>query len=128
LRWRRNSLWLLRDRRRRGNLLIITRLALWLPDRRVRLHRRRRGNVGLGDGRLTDGRARRAALKRPQAILELPVAVLQFLILSGELPQLILKLLNSHFRVDVIGLRQRLRGQRQHGGDGRRARKLMKSG
>jgi hypothetical protein len=78
---------------------------MWLPERRIRLDRRRRGHVGLGDGRLTDGGAWRPTLKRPQALLELPVAVLQFLVLAGELPQLIFELLNSHFRVDVVGLR-----------------------
>ena len=61
--------------------------------------------LGWATAGLTDGGARRAALERPQAIFELPVAVLQLLILAGELPQLILELLNSHFRVDVIGLR-----------------------
>jgi hypothetical protein len=80
----------------------------------------------LGDGGLTAGGGWRAALKRPQAVFELPVAVLQLLILAGELPQLILKLLNSHFR--IIGLRRYLRGQRQHRGDGRGARNSMKSG
>ena len=64
------------------------------------------GDVRLGDGRLTAGRALCAALKQPQAIFELPVAILQFLILAGELPQLVLKLLNPHFRVDIIGLRE----------------------
>jgi hypothetical protein len=104
-----------------------------LPIARRELHRRRPRNIGLrdtglGDIRLRDtwlgharlgqtwlgnagrstGRGLRAALECPQAVLELPVAVLQFLVLAGELPQLILKLLNPHFRVDSIGLRQSL--------------------
>jgi hypothetical protein len=105
-RWR--CLWFLDDRCRSGNLLVVTRLGLWLPERRIRLYRRRRGDAGLTDGRLTAGGGLRAALKQLQAIFELPVAVLQLLILAGELPQLIFKLLNSQFRVDIIGLRERL--------------------
>ncbi len=98
-------MWLLNDRRRSGNLRLITRLGLRLPEGRTRLHRGSRGDVGLGDGGLTHGGALRAALEQPQALFELPVAVLQLLILAGELPQLILKLLNSHFRVGIVGLR-----------------------
>ena len=100
----RHSLRFLHDRRRRGNLLIITRLDLWLSKGRIRLHRRSRRDVGLGDRGLTAGSYLRAALKQPQAIFELPVAILQLLILAGELPQLILKLLNPHFRVETFGL------------------------
>ena len=48
----------------------------------------------------------RAALQQPQAVLELPVAVLQFLVLAGELPQLIFQLLDPHFRIAIVGLRQ----------------------
>jgi hypothetical protein len=48
------------------------------------------------------------ALQRLQALLKLPVAVLQFLVLAGELPQLILKLLDAHFRIDGTGLRNGL--------------------
>ena len=70
----------------------------------------------------------RAALQRPQALLELPVAVLQFLVLAGELPQLILELLDAHFRVGIVGLRQHLRRQRQHRGDRHGAGSSMKSG
>jgi hypothetical protein len=85
-----------------------------LPKRRCRLHRGSRRDPRLDDGWLACGSAWRAALKRPQALLELPVAVLQFLVLAGELPQMILKLLDSHFRVDVTGLREGPRTQRQH--------------
>jgi hypothetical protein len=62
-------------------------------------------DVGLDYGGLSARSALHAPLKHPQALFELPVAVLQLLILAGELPQLILKPLNSHFRVGVIGLR-----------------------
>ena len=50
----------------------------------------------------------RTALQRLQPLFELPVAVLQLLVLAGELPQLILKLLDAHFRVDGVGLRKSL--------------------
>jgi len=46
----------------------------------------------------------RAALQRPQPLLELPVAVLQFLVLAGELAQPILELLDSQLRIGIIGL------------------------
>jgi hypothetical protein len=104
----RHSRWFLDDRGRGGNLLVITRLGLWLPKRRIGLHRRSRRDVGLAEHGLTAGSGLRAALKQPQAIFELPVAILQLLILAGELPQLILKLLNPHFRV-AVGLREGLR-------------------
>jgi hypothetical protein len=77
---------------------------------------------------LTAGYGLRAALKQPQTLFELPVAVLQLLILASELPQLILELLNPHFRVDILGLREGMRTKRQHRGDGRSARNSMKSG
>jgi hypothetical protein len=110
----RRYLRVLDDGRRSGNLLVVTRLNLRRPVRRIRLDRGNCGNVGLGDGGLSAGRGLRAALKRPQALFELPVAVLQLLILAGELPQLILKLLDPHFRVGILGLRERLRAKRQH--------------
>jgi hypothetical protein len=93
---------LLNDRRRSGNLLVVTRL--WLPIGRTRLHRRCRSDAGLGNRGLTAGGALRAALKHSQAIFQLPVAVLQLLVLAGELPQLILKLLDPHFGIAIIGL------------------------
>src|ERR1700730_636640 len=63
----RHSGWLLHDRRRRGNLRVITRLWLWLPIGRTRLHRRRGGDIGLGRGRVAAGADLRAAPKLPQA-------------------------------------------------------------
>jgi hypothetical protein len=103
-RWRA---WRFLDDWRWGsNLLVVPRL--WLPIGRIRL-RRYRGDVGLDGGGLTAGSGLRASLKHPQAIFELAVTVLQLFILAGELPQLILKLLNPHFRIDVVGLRVRLR-------------------
>src|ERR1019366_2077317 len=50
-RW--GCLWFLDDRCRSGNLLVVTRLGLWLPERRIRLYRRRRGGAGLSDGRVS---------------------------------------------------------------------------
>jgi hypothetical protein len=51
----------------------------------------------------------RTALKHPQALFELPVAILQFLVLPGELPQLIFELLDPRLRIDIVGLRERRR-------------------
>jgi hypothetical protein len=82
--------------------------------------RRDRRDVGLGGGRL----ARWPRTELPEAVFELPVAVLQLLILTGELPQLVLKLLDADFRIDVVGLlSDRLRGGREHRGHHGRARK-----
>ena len=102
---RRHSRFL-NDRRRSGDLRIIAGLGRRLPIGRIRLHRRHGGDIGLGDGRRSAGSALGAALKQLQAVFELPVAILQFFILAGELPQLILKLLNPGFRVDILGLGQ----------------------
>jgi hypothetical protein len=104
----RHSCRFLDDRGRSGDLRLIARLGLRLPKRRIRLQRGSGCNTGLSHGSLTGAGAGRAALKRPQAVLELPVAVLQLFILAGELPQLILKLLDPHFRIDIIGLREGL--------------------
>jgi hypothetical protein len=101
----RCSRWFLDDRRRSGNLGLIARLGLRLPIGRAGLPRRNRGDAGRDGGRLGAGSCLRATPKQLQALLELPVAVLQLLVLAGELPQLILKLLNSHFRIDIAGLR-----------------------
>ena len=100
----------LNDRGRSGDLRLVTGLRLRLP--RGRLHRRSGGDAGLHHGRLTCGgltgrNTRCATLKRPQALLKLPVAVLQLFVLAGELPQLIFELLDAHFRVDLTGLRER---------------------
>ena len=95
----------LHDRRRRGDLLLrIARLLIV----RGELHRRRGGDAGLGDRGRSAGGGLRTTLQRLQALFELPVAVLQLLVLAGELPQLILKLLDTHFRIDGVGLRKSL--------------------
>ena len=136
---------LLHDRGWRGDLRLIGRRpALWmglragriggLPLRRVRLalgrillRRGCGGDIGLGlTGRL------RAALQHPQPVFELPVAVLQFLVLAGELPQLIRKLLDPRFRIvghlRQSGRRQRCRNQSQKRGERRGTGQLMKAG
>jgi hypothetical protein len=51
----------------------------------------------------------RTALKHPQTLFELPVAILQFLVLAGELPQLIFELLDPDLRIDLVGLREHRR-------------------
>ena len=101
---RRCACGLLNDRRRRGDLRLIAHLR---PERRIGLHRRHRGGIRQGGG-LAAGSGLRAPLKRPQAFFELAVTVLQFLVLPGELPELIFKLLNPDLRVDILGLREGL--------------------
>ena len=59
---------------------------------------------GCADRGLAAGRDRRAA-ELAQPLFELAVSVLQFLVLAGELPQLVLEPLDPHFRVAIIGLR-----------------------
>jgi hypothetical protein len=41
----------------------------------------------------------------PQPLLKLAVAILQFLILAGQLPQLVFKPLDPHFEIGIVGLR-----------------------
>jgi hypothetical protein len=53
---------------------------------------------------------------------------LQFFVLPGELPELIFKLLNPDLRVDILGLRERLRPKRQHRRQRRGMRNFKKSG
>jgi hypothetical protein len=101
---------------------------LWLPGGWIRRRRRRRRGVGQDGGLAAAGRGLRASLKQPQALFELPVTVFQFLVLPGELPQLVFELLNPHLRVDIIGLRQSLRAQDQHRGQHGGMRNFMKSG
>ena len=84
----------------------IARLHLGLPDRRTGLNRRRyRGNARLGHQGLAGRRNCRRTAELPQALLELAVAILQFLVLAGQLPQLVLKPLDPHLEVGIVGLR-----------------------
>ena len=118
--------WLLGDGRDDRRLIV-----------RVRLHGRQRGRAGLGIvGRNRAGLGRRrlrTSLKQSQPLLELAVAVLQLLILAGELPKLIFKLLDSNLGVDLVRLWQGLRqaglrrAETQRRGQSRSARKTMKA-
>ena len=121
----------LHDRRGRGNLRLLViaglglRIALLLPRpllriallriallplRRARLNgSRRRGHVGLRHRRLAARRGRRGA-KLAQPLFELPVAVLQLLVLAGQLPELVFQPLDPHFQIGVVGLHLALRG------------------
>ena len=64
--------------------------------------------MGCATGGLATRRGRRGA-KLAQPILELAVAVLQFLVLAGQLPELVFQPLDPHFQIGVVGLRLALR-------------------
>jgi hypothetical protein len=108
--------------------LLLSALRLHWPNSRGLRRRDRRLH---GDWLATGG-SLRTALEQAQALFELPIAKLQFFVLAGELPDLILQLLNPDLRVDLVGLRQRLRRslrtQPERRGQRRRARYFMKSG
>ena len=53
----------------------------------------------------SDSRRGRSPAKLPQPLLELAVAVLQLLVLAGQLPQLVFQPLDPHFSVGIVGLR-----------------------
>ena len=101
---------------------------------RIRLRRgKRRDVVRLGYGGLTAGPRLRAAQPPPQSLLKHLVLVLQLFVLTGELPQLVLKLLNPHLRIAIVGLcecrrRRRPLRKRQHRRHRRDAGNSMKSG
>src|SRR5437016_921728 len=80
-----------------------------------RLRRGRGGYARLGNRRQAGGR-RGCAADLPQALLELPVAVLQFLVLPGELPELVLKPLDPKFQVAIVGLGEGLRSKSERRG------------
>jgi len=128
----RHSRRFLDDRGRCGDLRLVTRLGLRLPHQRCRLHRRSGGDAGLDHGRLltccgglTGGGA---TLKRPQALFELPVAVLQFLVLAGELAKLVFQPLDPQFQVAIVGLGEGGRGKRERRGERHGPGNHMKSG
>ena len=75
-----------------------------------------------GDVRLVTclrSRRSRRGPELPQPLLELTVAILQFLVLAGERPKLLFQLLDSQLRVLIIRLCKSLRRQRKRHGDGR---------
>ena len=98
LAWHRRRL--LHDRRGWGDLRLdiatlaalrlrrIAGLGLRLAVARLKLHWRCRGDARLG-GRRRTGPGLHAALQLPQPILELAIAILQFLVLAGELAKLL---------------------------------------
>jgi len=100
---RRQALRLLDNGGRGGNLGLIARLGLGRPIGRAGRNRRCRGDARRGNGRLAAWCGLGAALEQAQTLLELPVAVLQFLVLAGELPQPVLQLLDA-----VVDLLQRI--------------------
>ena len=91
--------------------LRIARLCLGLPGGRIGLSRgRRRGHAGLSHRGLAGGGCGRIATELAQAVLELAVAVLQFLVLAGQLPELVFQPLDPHLQIGIIGLRKGRRG------------------
>lgn len=72
----------------------IAGLGLRLAVAGLELRRRRRG-----DARRCTGCGLHAALQLPQPILELAIAVLQFLVLAGELAKLLFQLLDAQLRI-----------------------------
>ncbi|KRR09658.1 hypothetical protein CP49_35945 [Bradyrhizobium valentinum] len=86
------------------------RIAL-RPLRRAGLNwRRRRGYVGLLRTHGLATRRGRCSAKLTQPVLKLAVTVLQFLVLAGQLPELVFQPLDPHLQIGVIGLRLDLRG------------------
>ena len=84
--------------------------------------------LGCATGGWPAGRRRRGA-ELAQPILELAVAVLQFLVLAGQLAELVFQPLDPHLQIGVVGLRLALRialllrtlpGKRDLGGCGLR--------
>src|SRR5207248_6409794 len=121
------------DRRGSRDLLLriarlglpITRLRLAVAALRLRwaigrvgLRRRQRGCDTPLHCRSRTARGRLRIAELPQALFELAVAELQFLVLAGQLPQLVFQPLDAHFRIRILRLREGLRAERQHRGDG----------
>ena len=107
---RRYARGLLNDGRGSGDLRLIASRRLLIDDGR-RLYWRQRGRIRQGNTGLARKRSLRTrlgtALKHPQTLFQLPVTVLQLLVLPGELPQLVFELLDPGLRIDIVGLRER---------------------
>lgn len=82
----------------------------------IRCSRSRRGSL-----------SRLRALKRPQLLFELAIAVLQFLVLTGQRAQLVFQPLDAKLRIDVL-LRRRANRQPQGSGREDRTDENLKSG
>jgi hypothetical protein len=105
----------LNDGRRCGDLRLVWRRGGRLAIRWSSLLARRRhgGRAGLWLGHLRRLAGRLSGtLDMPQTLLELAIAVLQFLVLAGQLAQLGFKPLES--RLGIVHLRPCLRTERQH--------------
>src|SRR5262249_5204600 len=103
----RVALLLLRVALLRIGLLLLRIALLWLAVAGLGLHglcRRLAGSRGGGDALLA-GCSRGRAAELAQPLLELTVAILQFLVLAGELAQLLLQPLDAHLRIRIIRLR-----------------------
>src|SRR5579859_124235 len=98
---------------------LITRLGRLLVIARRGLRRRRRGDAGL-----LPLRRLWVGPELPQLLLEQLIAVLQFLVLPGELPKLLFQLLDAHLRIRIIRLSKGLRRQKDQRGDRRGAGQL----
>jgi len=84
----------------------LLRLAVPRLRRRVSLRllrRRHRRDIGLARRRLSALSGWLAA-KLAQPLLELAVAILQLLVLAGQLPQLVFEPLDPHFGIGIVGL------------------------
>jgi hypothetical protein len=103
-------------------------LGLRLTIGRIGLRRGRSRHAGLGSDRGRSGRALHAALELPQAFFELTIAVLQLLVLAGQLPQLVFQLLDAHFRISIIGLGKTGGRQREQRGERRGDGHVMQTG
>ena len=57
------------------------------------------------DGQSWGGSFTGDAAELPQPLLKLAVAILQLLVLAGQLPQLVFKPLDPHLEVGIVGLR-----------------------
>ena len=122
--WSRCRWRLLYDRLGRSDLLLVIatlrlpaiallglpvsllRLGVARLDLRVSLRllcRRHRRDIGLA-GRSLSRSAARLAAELAQPLLELAVAVLQLLVLTGQLPQLVFKPLDPHLGIGIVGL------------------------
>ena len=111
-----------------ARLLLVAGLGLLIG----RLRGGRGRNARLDHGRRSAGTGGStdlsAAAELAQAILELPVAVLQFLVLPGELAKLVFQPLDPQFRVAIVGLGEGGRGKRERRGERHGPGNHMKSG
>ena len=87
---------------------------------------RHRGDVRLSCRRRRGRCCRRRGTELAQPLLKLAVTVLQFLVLAGELPKLVLQPLDAHFEVGILG--KGLRSNGEHRGGSRGAANDVKSG